>query len=459
MKRLFLIAAFVLLSLSGLVSVNAQRPAFDADTRYPVSELKEDLKYFRSKLEKVHPALYMYTPKEHMDHLLDSLSDAITHPLSSNEFYSQITLINSAIKDGHTLLLPGTGETAYHLKNSLFLPIDIVVRNAHLFVAMNCSSQKGIEIGDEIESINDVPADHLLDEMVKRQSRDGNNTSYAYWIFDKYFRSYFSFFYGHPETYSMRFKHKDSAYAFTVKGLTIDSIEMNRSRYYKEKDISVGSARGIWLEMNLDNPRVAYLKIPSFDKDILKIKYKQEFAYTIDSCLNVIKKEYINKLVLDLRDNQGGDFKNGIHLLWRLLNEEAVFLPGSPQERLLYPKMDRYKGELYVMINGGSFSMSSIVSSYLAATKRAVFIGSESGGNRTVICGEPRSFTLPNTKIHAEISSVLFPIIKRENDGRGNCVYWGIKETTYPGFRDTMKKTTLEMLIKVDIGPEHFCSD
>ena len=44
------------------------------------------------------------------------------------------------------------------------------------------------------------------------------------------------------------------------------------------------------------------------------------------------------------------------------------------------PKPNNFKGKVYVLINGGSFSASSIISSNLKSTKRAIFVGEETGG-------------------------------------------------------------------------------
>ena len=55
---------------------------------------------------------------------------------------------------------------------------------------------------------------------------------------------------------------------------------------------------------------------------------------------------------------------------------------------------------MYVLINGNSFSASSLISTHLKATKRAVFVGEETGGayNGTV-AGIYKIYELPNSKL------------------------------------------------------------
>ena len=47
------------------------------------------------------------------------------------------------------------------------------------------------------------------------------------------------------------------------------------------------------------------------------------------------------------------------------------------------------KGELLVLINGGSFSSTAILCACLRRDQRALFIGEETGGNAHIISGDP----------------------------------------------------------------------
>ena len=73
----------------------------------------------------------------------------------------------------------------------------------------------------------------------------------------------------------------------------------------------------------------------------------------------------------------------------------------------------------FIIINGGSFSSTGILSSYLEFTKRGVFIGEEAAGNKVIISGDPIDLALPNTKILFELSTKRYVIRKTYNDGHG----------------------------------------
>ena len=86
----------------------------------------------------------------------------------------------------------------------------------------------------------------------------------------------------------------------------------------------------------------------------------------------------------------------------------------GPQSGIHEPMSQNFKGNIYVLINGGSFSNTAIFCSVLRKHKRAIFIGEETGGSEFVICGSPKSITLPNTAIQVELPRLQFMIKSNE---------------------------------------------
>jgi C-terminal processing protease CtpA/Prc len=85
------------------------------------------------------------------------------------------------------------------------------------------------------------------------------------------------------------------------------------------------------------------------------------------------------------------------------------------------PNPLNFKGNLYVLINGFSYSAASILSTHLHGSKRAIFVGEETGGayNGTV-AGFFKIYELPNTKIKIRIGLLnLQAPFKQEPDGYG----------------------------------------
>lgn len=409
----------IFLSLISFVGVFAQKNNYHPNHFYPTDELKADFKYLQSSIEKHHPNLYLYTPKAILNIFFDSLYNSIDHPLTVVEFYNIITLLNSKIKDGHTMFLPGEEATNYLNKNAPFFPFYIFTTGDKLFVTMNCSADTSIKAGTEIVSINGLGTADIMNQLISRQIRDGNSKTYPIWILTNYFKEYFSFSFGHPASFFITYKNDSSSVQIkTIYALPKDSIRLYRqARYFNNIPIS-NENKGIIVEINKEL-NTAILIIKSFDKEILKSVYSQNFETTITNAFCLIESNHINNLVLDIRNNQGGDFKSGHLLLSYLLKQKIQFLTDSKGSRTIEPLKNNFTGNLYILVNGGTFSNAAIVSAYLESTKRGIFIGEETADNKNIISGDPIEIILPNTKISAQISTVKYLIQNNFNDGHG----------------------------------------
>ncbi|MFM9911401.1 MAG: S41 family peptidase [Chitinophagaceae bacterium] len=410
----------IILSCCLLFIVNnliSQKSSYDPDRVYSIEQLREDFRFFRSKLENKHPNLYQYTSKEILNLYFDSLYTSINAPMNERSFYTILTLLNAKIKDGHTMQLPGASAINYHVKNDGYFPFYVTIVSNRLFVNMNCTADSTILDGDEIISINEKQTKNILDYLLERQIHDGVNQTYPVWILTNYFKEYYSFSFGNPTTFSLIVKNSNGEEKRTTVGaLSKDSIRFYRQANYTHK-IPV-AAKGISMDIN-SQTGIATVMIRSFDKEILKSTYKQQYNEVLREIFKEIEEKQVKELILDLRNNQGGDWAPGTLLLSYLIREPLKFLENSIQSKIINPKPNSYKNNLYVLINGGSFSITGIIASYLELTKRGVLIGEEAGGNKTLLSGEPVSFTLPNTKIECQSSTQKFIIRNGKDDGHG----------------------------------------
>ena len=434
---------FLLLSLSLC--------AYAQEKVYSIEEQKLDLLFYKNKLEEIHPNYDFYATKESINKLFDSLQNSISSPNTAMEFYKVITQSSSVIKDGHTIILPDDNSVEYHNTNSKFLPFQLGIVDRNLVVKMNCTATNSIPDGATINSINNTSKDEILEELIKRQVRDGNNLSYAYWILDNYFRDYYSYIFGHPETYTINFTFANEEKTVAVNGLAKDSIFYYRKQKYPYFSSERLPKQGITSVLDTSN-RYAVLSIKDFHDDILKNEYQQNFKYEIKAFFEKLIPSKIDHLLIDLRNNQGGDIENGITLLSYLLdqpfsaikgyykkqNDELLKCNGS-KAGIQKPKKKIYSGNLFVLINGGSFSNSAIVSSCLKENRRAKFLGAETGGSPHVLAGFSKVLKLPNTKINIQIPTKRLVLTALEQN---------TKEGLKPDFN--FSKTILDIQSDVD---------
>lgn len=396
----------------------SQVKPYDASRLFSIEEQQKDFQFIRSKLEKSHVDLYFYTPKPMFDAFMDSLYNSITKPATAADFYHLVTLLNSKIKDGHTMFLPDEAATDYFNEKGKFLPLFVLIDKNRMYVNMNCSLDTALYDGAEILSVNNVTTANLTEQLIARQIRDGYSLTYPVWILSHYFKEYYSFSFGHPDSFIITFKNKqNAAQTITLHALPKDSIKLYKLAKYSSRLPATNDGQGITLK--IDTAGVATLTVKSFEKSIIKNIYNQDFKSAIEKAFSTIAQNNIISLILDLRDNQGGDFQNGRTLLSYLVLEPVKYLYNSLESRNISPEKNGFKGSLYILINGGSFSNSGIVSSCLEFSKRGVFIGEETAGNKTVVYGNEATHILPATKIKALVTKTKYIIRESENDGHG----------------------------------------
>ncbi len=216
-----------------------------------------------------------------------------------------------------------------------------------------------------------------------------------------------------------------------------------RKKDYKEK-LKKGFGKREFKKIGKDST-IAYLKISSFSgSGRWPKKFYDETFKTIDSL-------EMKALILDLRNNTGGSLKHISHLYSFMAKEDYTFINPmetktrlvktnyiwsgrstffgnffkglatpftltvdllkskkkdgktysvSKQTKLQSPDPLAFKGDIYVLINGVSFSASSIISTNLHGSKRATFIGEETGGSYNgTVAGIYKATYLPNSEI------------------------------------------------------------
>lgn len=217
------------------------------------------------------------------------------------------------------------------------------------------------------------------------------------------------------------------------------------------------------LNFTENDSSVVVLKIKSFSIGDYEPFYKEAFKR--------IKENKSKYLILDLRDNPGGRLSE-INYLYSFVADSAIAFADKSEvvsktsflkrdyfggniatkviQTLVYPlyvsfiylkvkkednkfyyttsehkvkplEENRFKGKMYVLIDGGSFSASSIISSNLKGSKRATFVGEETGGayNGTV-AGQMPIIELPNSKIKMRVGLMKIAAhYKTEEVGHG----------------------------------------
>lgn len=231
----------------------------------------------------------------------------------------------------------------------------------------------------------------------------------------------------------------------------------------------------------------AYVKILNFSTG----RYKKAYEKIFDS----IQKRGCKTLILDLRDNPGGRISEIVNLygyftnsnytltqpaivtsktsLWHIDLFSRIPKIAYPVAGVFYPvyitytylatqkqatgvytyklesayeeqsKANAFKGKMYVLINGGSFSASCLLSSALKTRENVVFVGEETGGDfNGTVAGFMPIKKLPNSKLPWRLGLMDIRPINQTNT-KGHGIYPDI--TLIPTVQDKLKNIDVEL--------------
>ena len=108
--------------------------------------------------------------------------------------------------------------------------------------------------------------------------------------------------------------------------------------------------------------------------------------------LELMEREHPDKVVIDLRQNGGGDFNLGLQYLIRPLQQN---------------KSVNRKGHLFILIGPDTFSAAMSNAAQFRTMSHAVLVG-EPIGERPNTFQEPREFTLPNSRLVVRYSTRFY---------------------------------------------------
>jgi len=384
-------------------AVNLQHATDPAVPRreYDVAELREDLFYLKEQLSIHHPQYHLYTSEETYDDMYASILQQLDNNVTMGEFFTLIAPVVARVGCSHTgIRLPETYCIAQRGYGHYF-PLKVMVTGSRMWVSQTSSGSEPIEAGAEILSINEVPVSSILSELLTFIPSEGNNSTTKFYALNKDFQYYFQLMYG-SEYFNVRFIHPGDEQPSSI------SLQAVLYDYIAGQDKKNVSSWPVWSFPD-QYPEVAVLKVPTFALTDIN-RYLEE----TDSIFSGINQADVKNLVIDLRGNDGGHPIFAAILFSYLVDEDFTWFRENkdvPDFKPLYQPMqaanNNFKGNCYVLVDGGCLSTTGHLISLLKYHERAVFIGEEPGSwfycndNSFQVC-------LPNTDIEVNIPRSTF---------------------------------------------------
>ncbi len=431
--------------------VNSQSPEFYLEENLSPEQLKEDFELLRNKIELSQPGLYLYTSKDSLDKIFDTIMESLTVPMTSIDFYRKISILNKHIRNFHTRTWPSENFEERLITVHPRFPFDIYWENKSMIIIQNNSLNEEIQFGTIIKSINGVPAEDIFQELVDTGFRDGFNASYPQTAAIKNFSHYYGRHIGTPTSFMMELITPDGiSQEVDIQALKFSDIKKNRldrykgnySRYTEDWDSWIDEKKpALVLEIKED---ISVMTIRTFYHPIIEENGQRNFQKFFNSSFDQIIDSNVKHLIIDVRDNMGGSDAIAMELISHLYDKS--FLYYKRRTSIVEPNMkykkegDLYEilgqgvwrgkvtpskrvfiGMVYVLMNGYSISATGEFIGHLKNINRAIFIGEEAGGNPVIFTGgQTLNITLTHSKIRAEIPMHLNEMnVRMKNTGHG----------------------------------------
>jgi hypothetical protein len=469
------------------------KSGFDPGRKYNVEDLQKDLRILKTTIEETHPGLYTYSSPHDLQSRFDSLLKSIQGPETELQFYSSISSLVAGIGCGHTnVLLSKEYKNVYEEKEGRYLPLRVKILKDKIYVLENLSTDTNLVAGSELLEMNGRSSSQIINRILPHISSDGYNQTLKYRDLEEEFIFHYAHFIEQPGWYTLSLKRPADE---LIQHLVIPALHLDELRRIGEKRKKPGTLLGDkekLLQLQLTEDKIAILTIRSLDGEDIA-HGGQRFRHFLKASFDTLQNRGVNDLIIDMRNNGGGDDDHGWYLYSFLtdtafqyyervemapskkytllkytnrscfLNLFHVWMKRDASGRCLWthgpythvhkPNSLNFRGQVYMLINGGCFSATAEVAAVADSHKRAVFIGEETGGayqgNNS---GLELTLTLPNTHLRVKIPMMKYVCAVDPNHlpGRGIIPQFAVDPTIQDLVEgiDTEKEFALDLIRK-----------
>jgi hypothetical protein len=389
---------FSLVFLPGFKSAREKRIALD--TKYSVPAMKEDFNQLLTQIEKNHPALYDFTSKDEYQKIVRQQFEKIRDSATVTDFYKILLPLVVKIGCGHSQLwLP-----AWVWKDSAvgFLPLRLFIDKGRVYIVRNLGSDTSVKTSMEVIGINGIKIPDMLDTVRSFVSTDGNNISAKRdYLNTSWFNGLLAIALDFPKEYRIDLSQTtgDAVHQEKLPALNLETY--NRLEAWPPSTPK-------FLIDTVNNTGILTIRSFAYYDSVAG------FRHLIDRFFTKVKQQRIHSVILDLRDNSGGDPFCSAYLLAYLAKTPVAYYsePYGNYAELAKPiplASDHFEGNIYTLINGNCFSSTGHLCALMKYYHLGKFIGSETDGTYT--CNDNSlMISLNNTGIQLRIARNSFSV-------------------------------------------------
>ena len=372
------------------------RPSQEKGTKY---EYQEDFKQCVEIFEEHHKNVYTYISKEEYERFAESQFNKISDTTTLAEFFLILSETVAFVKCYHSFALPPKSLT----QSAGEFPISTFYHRERIFVLEDLSESASIPRGAEILEINGQPISEAIAQIVKTISTDGGIKAAIDSRIDAFFPFYITWNLKFPNLYTLKYRSplKSTPTFVSIYSVPLAQIKTKLSRGPMRK----GKNLDFVLYPEIDTAKLVVRSFVFYGDKL------PEFRNFIEDSFSQIKESGIQKLIIDVRENGGGDPYAASILLSHLAKEPIRYFGNVPGHEDLKkakpPAKNAFTGDVYLLVDGFCSSTCGHFVSLVKYHNLAKLVGTGTGA--TYFCsGSPKRFTLRHTGINLSVGQSAY---------------------------------------------------
>jgi DNA-directed RNA polymerase specialized sigma24 family protein len=367
--------------------------AGQAEKAIPPGALRQDLQTLVSTIERVHPDMFAYTPKEAFAARRAEVLEHLNRSMTPLEFFKLAAPFVTALRSGHTYVaMPGWTD---HLNSDgRFYPFDIHWHGDEVILA-HYYGEESLPLGGIIRTINGQPATDVLLELshyFSAEDQEGNRfelerpTLLQQGLWSKFQNADLRLEIDTPQARRQ---------SISIRAITLRQTLKVRMPHHDE---------GLFSCRYYPESQAAIIRIESFaleHRPSLKRFLARKFAE--------IQRRQVTSLILDLRDNGGGASLPVRQLLGYLTDRKIVLQENQSRwGQIFFPsrvgRLHPFEGRVFVLIGKRTASAAMGCAAAIRHNRLGTLVGEETT-ERMRFFGESRRFTLPHSRLTCVVAS------------------------------------------------------
>ncbi|WP_224483981.1 S41 family peptidase [Robertkochia aurantiaca] len=382
-----------------------------------------DIDFFNKTLLAVHYDPYFYVSREEYDRHVNLIKEGITDSVHPKDFIKALYKLTSVLEDGHTAPSISQKVLGAELSKSQFFPWPAIIHDEKLFLSESTAEKAGIPGACEVVAINGHQSGPLLQNVLTNM---GGLPEFGE-SFTNSVLAYFLYLEGISAPFAIEYVTTDGKHGVVTTAEGIDFVESIRLTL-------PGLLEGNAYKVLQDD--TGYINFATMSGEW------EDWSALLQQAFDEFRKNNISRVVIDLRQNLGGNSILG-EVLFGFITDKPFQLQGSRDWRISQQYKDqllesgntdseyhsqnngslwhmgncesavsrmqvdeKFTGEVFLATGPLTFSSANMVADAAKTADIGTLIGEPTGEN-TNDFGEVYSFALPASGIIMQVTTAM----------------------------------------------------